>query len=353
MSDFDFDELDKAVTGALGTDTPSQDAPAALPSDSAKTPASDDRSARIEPEPRDDTPVDTSSRVAPAARRNAGRFMDVVHPSSDMRSRTSTAGSSDAANSSTPTTFTPPTDTPVVDTTDTSEKVESQADTDTAAQDTAWSAPLDSPFLPDAKVEKRPLGGTAPVVDLDAALGAFDDSSTSKQDAQELLDAPEEEPKLEAPDEQRLEAAMPDPIDFAGLRGDTALEEPKDAPLDTPAPEVNLPTEPELPAEPAPALDLSLENDAPVPPTPIATEPTPAVEEPIGPTSITQQYKEQPSAEQSSGAIYDTETYHQPLVAANTGKKHSGLWTILWIFLLVILGAGVGVAFYLFILPMF
>jgi hypothetical protein len=74
------------------------------------------------------------------------------------------------------------------------------------------------------------------------------------------------------------------------------------------------------------------------------------VEVPAGPASITQQYTEQPSANQQSGSIYDTENYHQPL--AHNAKKRSGAWVILWIFLLVILGAGAGVAFYFYVLPM-
>jgi len=33
-------------------------------------------------------------------------------------------------------------------------------------------------------------------------------------------------------------------------------------------------------------------------------------------------------------------------------KKKSGIWVVLWILLLIILGGGVGVVFYLFVLPL-
>jgi len=295
MSDFDFDEIDKAVNGALSSDD--------TPSQPAFTPPT---------EPEKDTPAPTSAievtpapreRVSPpAARRSAGRFMDVVHPSSDMR--TKTPG------------FTPPTPPTPTPTPEVAPDL----------TDESWSQPLESPFLPDAKVEKRPLG-------------AFSlDTPAQNADEEELL--------LEAPDELLLEAhAMPDPIDFAAQSN--ALPAETEDTGEVPAPE-----------EPAANEELSAAmqfEEAPLafePETPPEEAPEPVEEEPIqtGPASITQQYTEQPSSAPSSGAIYDTETYHKPLEPV--AKKRSGVWIFIWILLLVILGAGAGVAFYIFVLPM-
>src|SRR5690606_12423598 len=69
-------------------------------------------------------------------------------------------------------------------------------------------------------------------------------------------------------------------------------------------------------------------------------------------SSIPQQYTEKASSAPESGAIYDTEAYHQPVLAP-TQKKSSSVLVFIWILLLVILGAGAGVAFYLFVLPLF
>lgn len=298
MSDFDFDEIDRAVAGVIGDDQ-SFNASSARP---------EINSAPAEPVAQE-APRSQAPAGPPATRRSSGRFMDVVHPSSDMRTKNAS--------------FTPP----VPRTADSTEKVSEEAKNE--ADDT-WSQPLESPFLPDAKVEKRPLGAFA----LETAPLA--------------LEEPEEELLLEAPDEPRIEAhVMPDPIDFAAHSNALPSESE-----DTGAPVVTeSASEEELVYEEA-SIETPQEN------TPVAQEaPRPDVvtveesrEESAGPASITQQYTEQPSSAPSSGAIYDTENYHKPLTPVE--KKHSGVWVALGIILLVVLGAGAGVAFYMFVLPM-
>lgn len=321
MSDFDFEELDKAVAGVLTPDDVVPEAPVRPVQDDRSTDSAQTQSSPLTSSA-NSTPEDTPSveeRVgntpvqAPATRRSSGRFMDVVHPSSDMRTRTGYAPANETTAAEKPTTFVAP--------------VAEDADDD-------WSKPLESPFLPDAKVEKRPLGGVG--------LGAG-------FNPEELLEAPEEELKLEEPDDPRLEATtFPDPIDFAAQNTDavseitdeliTTTEEADDYAVsiveEPNKPEAIVFTEPEAPNEPAQEG------------IPEAAQP----QEPTGPTSISQQYQERPSTEQVSGAIYDTESYHQAVVAAP--KKRSGAWAILWIILLIILGAGAGVGFYMFVLPM-
>lgn len=263
MSDFDFDEIDKAVNSALSgapstpvAPTPPPPAPKAEP-----TPA---------PEPT--TPsVPKPVAAAPAAKRSAGQFMDIAHPSFAVRNE---APQEEVKPEpvvqrplSTPTT-------PVL------------AD----IQPVMTPEPLESPFITDAKVEKRPLGGEAP--------------TALHYEPMELLEAPDE-PKIEA-------HTMPDPIDFA------TLEEP--------------------PVVPEPVVDQKREE--PVVSTPLQVE---------APLSIAQQYQEITSDVQQTGAIFDTETYHQPL--AHPTKKRVGLWTPFWIVLLVLLGGGAGAAVYFFIMP--
>lgn len=241
MQDIDFDELDRAISTTLKpTPTPE---PAVAP--------------ETAPEP---SPSIEPVTTAPAARRSSGRFMDVVHPSSDMRS-------SSVANRS-----------------------ETRAETREEVSVPEMPEPVTSPFLDDAKVEKRPLGAFSdatpkPTVDLSA----------------ELL--------LEAPDEELLEADNEAP--------EAPVEEPASEVEDEPVPEV-------MPEEEIPSTF---------------------------PTSITQQYKEQPStSDQPSGAIFDTEAYHQPLT--HPEKKKSGAMVILWILVLILVGAAAGAAFYFFALPL-
>ena len=302
MSDFDVDELDKAVNGALTTAPSSSDDSAV-----SETPVAT---------PKEEVPVSSETPVvAPAARRSSGRFMDVVHPSSDMRTRQSPA-------------IVAPLEAPSTDQTTPSPSVASDVTTSTTppteADGVDWQAPLESPFLPDAKVEKRPLGDSKPTGEI------VPPSVSDKNDSSDVSE----------PDTH----TMPDPLDFmVDQQHDEATEEvpaatPAEAPKETALPldlsaELN-----ESPADESNADDLHAASEAPAEPaelpmeagetkekveSPDQTESHIAAleEQPIGPTSITQQYQEQPSSTQASGAIYDTEAYHQPL--AHPEKKRS------------------------------
>lgn len=307
MSDFDFDELDRAVSGVISDDSslsdatvaPAVDVPQSTPAASTPTPP-----------------------VAPAVRRSSGRFMDVVHPSSDMRS----GSAAPQATRRQPVVVQPPA--PAVE--------EPTPDPIDTLED--WQKPLESPFLPDMKVEKRPLGGGS------------ETPSLADFDALELL---------EAPDDPRIEAhVMPDPLDFA------AQPEPE-TPTEVVEEVIETPAEPEVETFPEIVTETVVEEEI------IETPKVEAVESgshdsvgygqgafqteeaqniPAGPSSISQQYTEQPSSSPESGAIYDTEAYHQPL--APIAKKKSGAWVILWILLIVLLGGGAGAAFYFYVMPM-
>lgn len=338
MSDFDFDEIDKAVAGALGgSDEPSLPADELLPSSSRETVAPE-KVPPVEPKKHEDEPV--KPRTSLASRRGAGRFMDVMHPSSDMRVR-------QTASSPKPMAPTP--------TEELSEQGQDSYEQDEAPRrgglhsaavhssapmsahisshheeveegegDNTQGAvsPLASPFLTDAKIEKRPLGSAAPT-------GAFT--------------APTVEEELDFDDFESTATTLP--IANDDQETPLLLEAAEDFFLESG--EEELTQQPgELAVEPG---ALESEHDTSVQ----KSEPTPAptVDEavPTGPTSIKQQYEERPTESGESGAIYDTENYHQPVTYPE--KKRAGAWTILWISLLIIFGAGVGVAFYLFVLP--
>lgn len=275
MQDFDFDEIDKAVSSTMGPEPKTDDS-----SDSTSVPVSNSSPSR--------------SESSPAAKRSSGRFMDVVHPSSDMRSSSPSERSEPRGE---PERSEPkPAEEPDSKNTDWPDPLDFHGykdDTDVKEETPAEepkpvdepARPLESPFLSGTKVEKRPLG-------------AFSDTAAA--------DAPEEEetPLLEAPDTELIEATSED---------EPAVEEVPVSPPETP----------------------------PV----VEEEPTNI------PSSITQQYKEQPSTtDQPTGAIFDTESYHQALT--HTPPKKSGALVVVWIVALILVGAGAGAAVYFFVLPL-
>lgn len=380
MKDIDFDELDKAVTSLMGS-VPSADE-TVKPDDDIKTlvltpskpltmggfsdslpvpsatPASTPVSITSTPTPAaESTPIPTLAPVAPApqvspAARRAGRFMDVVHPSSDMTKSTMGisrhSGVIEPLNSDVvaePTVVSTPA--PVVPDEPTTAEVHSDLSDLSHHATSDWPDPLDmlqdapvqpdetlvtetsepviadttptlpaeplsSPFLPDAKVEKRPLGGATP-----DPLGDELETPVLNNDAP----TPSNDPQIVP-----AEIVLPEE-----LQGDLMAIESRQA--DT-APAVE-PIEPKSPITLAPAQPQVQSVSAPTQPT--------------GPTSITQQYKAEPSTgDQTNGSIYDTDTYHKPL--EHPVKKKSSVALIIWIVVLLIIGAGGGAAAYFYLL---
>jgi len=306
MKDIDFDELDRAVNSLIGPKTP--DAKPEVPP-TTPTPAS---TSPVAPPPTSTAADNSAPAAAPlAARRSSGRFMDVVHPSSDMR--TSPVPPRPAAH--TETTITPPSSTSP--TPEPAPKVEESKEPETTSAPMDMPAtppvedtpsPLESPFLSDAKVEKRPLG-------------AFSNSNETPAPAPATPLA--ETPKPEAGD----------------VSVDQKPENKTDHPMGTDTP---------LPAELQDNL-LSIEASEDTEPKKDDTTPIPTVTMPIGSTSIPAQYTEQPSTgDQPTGAVFDTEAYKKPMAHP---KKKSGWLIVVWILLLLVVGAGVGAAIYFFVLP--
>ncbi|HEU4716137.1 MAG TPA: hypothetical protein VFS14_04915, partial [Candidatus Saccharimonadales bacterium] len=197
-------------------------------------------------------------------------------------------------------------------------------------------APLTSPFLPDAKVEKRPLGGLAseesdaPASDDDISRAPMaDDTKKSVDDPNKQLPA----------DPTEVEPVLPEELsgDLMAVEADTTHAELKRA-HDESA-QQSMPAA----AKESPVAAQGFETKEP------STSPAASAEEkpvPAGPTSIPQQYKEEPSTgDQDNGSIYDTDTYHQPL--SHPAPKKSGWMWVVWIVLILLVGAGGGALLYI------
>lgn len=284
MSEIDYDELDRAVkslNGGQPTAQPSSSsnitvsstpvlAPTPAPAAAAPTP-----SATTSPAP---PPVDNSQSLV--SRPNSGRFMDVMHPSSDMRPvqvppRPTNTDVNPASPAPAPASPTPITPTP-------------------APAETPSPQTTGSPFLPDTKVEKRPLGtfaGTEPPKPDMPAKPIGNDTPLPPELQDDLLSVETNEETSGPNDEAEAKKAM------------------FDLPKATAAPTENKET-----------------------------------------GSILQQYvekAEKPAAQPAS--IFEVGSHKPP--KNKTGKK-SGWMVVLWILILIILGAGAGAAIYFYVLPM-
>ena len=330
MKDLDFDEIDRAVN-SLKSSAPTE-------------------------------PADSEGLALPLVKqRSSGQFMDVVHPSSNMRrvpqmyqdrpstpqikpddkpeelSEKVTLSENKPEKASNNVDWPDPIDfqkpSPEVTVTDekTDLKPAEDADIDQISDDItnelshksdefadkANEMP-DSPFISGTKVEKRPLGAFSN----DPTLEKTDnpDSNTASEAEKTEVQKPVNKSDGSLPEELQDDLLL---IESGDDSTNTAEHTP--SPVETKA---------EVVKEEVPKDD-SKKDDA----------------KPVVPTSITQQYKEQPSTgDQSNGAIYNTDAYHKPLIKP-AKKKTSWMW-ILWIFILIILGVGVGVAVYKFVLPL-
>jgi hypothetical protein len=301
--------------------------------------------------------------------------MDVVHPSSDMRNTTSPSsftrpnpvsplppvavpdrpdtasiGSTDmpdplAFSTAAPTPTTSPAPT-VPESTDTEDD-----DIDKIANDITNSLKpeiaavpedepaLTSPFLPDTKVDKRPLG-------------AFSDDTSSI--ASEMSAALSGAPAASATEV----STDPVPVPVQPLVPDQPEVKTDSQVAEAQVPEESAPLPEELQSD-----LLSIESttattsgvtettptEAPAPIQAATSVPTPEVT--VGPTAITQQYKEEPSTgDKQSGAIFDTESYHKPL--AQPAKKKKSFKLVPLVAGVIIVGAGIGAAVYYFVLPL-
>ena len=346
MTELDFDELDKAVNSLMG-DKNMPAKPQSTPSPVSTT--------HPEPAPKTAAPVAPASlssppaaRPTPPAARRGGRFMDVVpatrkEPASSVSRQGTTVQPvssftpSTTSNAPKVTGDTPPSpqkdlaSAPSPMTTDWPDPIELagvKKEEETATNEGAPSTsaetalpvkkesevslqpePLSSPFLPDAKVEKRPLG-----------MGLSDSAGEVM-----IEDENTQLPALP----KDVEPALPEE-----LHGDVVSIEADDSTTDPSKHTV-------IHEEPVTVPEKSTEAPKSKIPEVTVTEAT----TPSGPVSIPQQYKEEPSTgDQKNGAIYDTDSYHQPL--SHPVKKKSGWGWVVWILVILLVGAGGGAALY-------
>lgn len=385
MKDLDFDELDRAVNTLMGTvsktDTPGADpsiktvsiTPTLSPESTSPT------ASAVPTEPAPNPVAASSTPPAPTpslAAKRGGRFMDVVHSSSDMKKDKPTMPVSRQGTTIEPTkpvapempkpVSTPvepvsevaPAPTPVQTPEETGNSshsdwpdplemtgfnkaeeekpepettpeptplLEESSETPVATPASEDLQPLSSPFLADAKVEKRPLGGAllteaeeAPEPDHTPVVPNADDGTVN--DPKDQLPPIMEETKKELPPEYQGDLVA---IESGSVEPSVAAEAPEEKKPEVPKEEKKEDT------HPAALLEAKTEDDHAY----------------AGPTSIAQQYKEEPnSGDQHNGAIYDTEAYHKPL--AHPAKKKSGWMVVIWILVILVVGAGAGAALY-------
>ena len=383
MTDIDFDELDKAVNSLMNTaSAPKKNTAQSSESSEASSSAAQSSAATtVEPHATqpaiDSLPVHVPERVAQTqslttpAKKRSGRFMDMVHPSADMAKRTATAPVSRKG-----VTITPPSE-PVV--AEASSLVD--ASTTTTADETSSTVSTESSVveehtMPDPLEAFNNLGTSEPEVasesskDISSESTSLDTSvSTESEPESESESEPETDTDAGA-DESTVATDDPMPSDSPFIADAKVEKRPLGGEQQ---PENQPPNEGvTLPVEPQPeATDTKEQTDAKSsePPTPAELNPDVVAVEANEPSAfarenekmandnsddktqaphtgaIHQQYKEQASSgDASHTAIYDAANY--PQTAAKKTKKKSGWLWVVWILLLLAVGAGGAVALY-------
>ena len=207
----------------------------------------------------------------------------------------------------------------------------------------------ESPFLTGAKVEKRPLNAFM-AESLNTALsGVVEDTVPKATDVEVVIEKTTGDGQNDNNSGQNdMDAPLPAELqgDLLSIESGNAVSDPDPAPepafvpISTPvqAP-VQVAQQPPIASQPP--IQTSAVNT-------VANRVNPATD---GPTSISQQYQERPNTgDQNSGSIYDTDSYHKAIVKP-AKKVASWLWVV-WILLLLVVGSGVGAAIYFFVLPL-
>lgn len=404
MKDIDFDELDRAVGSVLGTDDkpaktdgPTTVATATVDPVTSTTALDDSSTSPVDvPEPAKEASDDSLSpapgikpSVSPARKR--GQFLDMVHPSADMRKTPkipATTRKTLAPLNTTIATEAPvpkletvaEVEAPIVDAVTpepvvpdaaaTHEESSSPAPITEESSNEAMPDPLDfakesaeasvlaqetppapapdsepvaaeavqTPFVNDAKVDKRPLGAFAAQEEAGADVLAMKPAQTEDN-------APEFNLEVNSVES----AGVPQAEEVAtGLAGGVTDPEPTpvEEPVvtgDTPAPEPEKTTEI---AEPV-AAEVSPVEEKPSEVKSEGIKEAPAVSVTVAPAdvgqtpSIPQQYKIAEPAKDSdedNRSLFDTEEYHQPLLT--DGKKKPTKIVLIIVMLVVLLALG-------------
>lgn len=334
MKDIDFDELDKAVNSLMASTAPaSQSAPAVEP-----TPAAPDatgpalavptQTVALPADAASSVPVTVASRPPAPAVRRTGRFMDMVNTPSEPKPRPAAAPSREGLSIS------PRTEQPAP-------QPSVQADMP-ATPEATTAAPVTTDTMPDpldVMMQQAPQGDAPGVQDSEPADSAPAPQTPLASESPFITDAKVEKRPLNS---DSVVDSEPAPMDLSAVLNDTPDDAPADKAEETPR------TADEPPASPqVPELDnelVAIESGATIPATESAGDAAaPAV--PLGATSIPQQYAAQPSSgDQSHAAIYDASQYPDPI--KHPAKSKSGWLWVLWVILLLGIGAGGAVLLY-------
>ena len=258
-------------------------------------------------------------KTAAAPRPNSGRFMDMVHPKADMR----------VAAASTPDLIVPSRTPAATRTTQTpvslhDSQVSEASETDSAAANPLVdSSLLATPFLPDAKVEKRPLGGSVSAIN---PLNPTNEILSAAEEATATPDSDTEDSGFEtASINSESRGSSSDGGD--GQRELNPADYEKESSTEQALAQIEI-TEEKIP-EPPQTLEKVESGD---------TEDLKS-----GTSKMT--YQEAQNEEESGGsAIYDVKNYHQPL--AHPKKQKSGWGVVLIVVIIIILAAALGAAAY-------
>lgn len=387
MKDIDFDELDKAVSSLMGpVEVPSRtgrSAPVEPPTRQPISTPKDPSASAVNESQQNDAPASSDDvktvprssvdlQTPQTVRKSSGRFMDVVHPSSDMRSSSPVKTTSRSSGITPPTrsatvavtpapqstaepepseqdissfvsekaadtlAFPDPLDmipqveiekesSPIVEDTDEEASV-SGTDEITLTNELSQASaapeesnePLESLFLPNVKVEKRPLGlSGSPEASLNEDETKTETEPTSNFD---LSDEKEDEDKKDTDTLVISDPALAElGEDVLAIESDTSVSEAKE----------------QSQPEPATSSDTSAF---------IGT--SSALASSAISSSIPRQYNVKPSTDDKHHeALYDAAAQTgAPL--AHPAEKKSGWMVVLWILLLIVVGVGGALALY-------
>lgn len=415
MKEFDFDELDRAVSSLMdkaGADQPPKSqpqtvvssnqtedkrqfpeqkpehavtSPAEVRTDGAITPSphrgvpvspatsetvvSDGQSMDKKPDDAPEKPDKSANRITP---HRSGRFMDMVHPSADMKTdQPKTAADQLASGSRRKTVnikpLNPDLKAPAVDVVKPAKVPEKDVGDESSSTADDWPDPIDQPTPQPAPEPAKP-----DELLLDAHASPDEDEDLTKSDDnEEALGAALESIEKDngsldsAQSEEAKSPFLPGTkVEKRPLGGDSNVSAPEDAPaletandtlssasttdqgetqeFDQRLMQIESGDQPTSDVADSESTSASTENPIPEKSAPAAvSKPASTSVQPKGPISIPQQYQEKPSSgDASNGAIFDTATYHQPL--AHPAKKKSGWIWVLLIVALIVIGAAAG-----------
>ena len=314
MSDIDFDELDKAVNSLMNQRT--EPGSVDLPIQPASTSAQDSFSPTPQQSLVSEVSATSSGTPQPTTivRRSTGKYMDMVSPAARSRSAPvkqdaikPVSRDNGSIQPTQPASMTSPYESQVAT------SVESET-VDQTSVTLSTPEPMQSPFLSDIAVDKRPLGSQDPTTQDNWNIPDFTEE-TSQPTATEEQAAPESKPTA-TPD-----AFVPEPAVV-----------PPELSADVLALESDVNASNSLSAADAEHVK-KVENNPP---------------RISSPGDIVPQYSHEAANSPEPSAVFDAAS-DVPKQLDHPERKKSGWMIFVWILILVIVGAGGGVAAWYFL----